>query len=105
VGRYNQVISASVRTRIGSTRHHGVTTESFAGKRPAAGRRWLTEEQDWTQAAELGMLARVFNQDCFNLPQVQRGLEAAQYDSIVLARYQETKIRHHHTLLEKYLAN
>ena len=74
----------------------------FSGERPPpAPTHWLTEEQDWTQAPELGMLARIFNQDCFNLPQVQRGLEAAQFDSVVLARYQETKIRHHHTLLER----
>src|SRR5262245_32723846 len=78
----------------------------FAGERPPpAQTHWLTEEQDWTEAPELGMLARVFNQDSFNLPQVQRGLEAAQYDSVVLARYQETKIRHHHTLLEQWLGN
>ena len=76
----------------------------FAGQRPKPAKtHWLTEEQDWCQAPELGMLARVFNQDTFNLPQVQRGLEAAQYDSVVLARYQETKIRHHHTLLERWV--
>jgi phenylpropionate dioxygenase-like ring-hydroxylating dioxygenase large terminal subunit len=76
----------------------------FSGERPPpAPTHWLTEQQDWTLAPELGMLARIFNQDCFNLPEVQRGLEAAQYDSVVLARYQETKIRHHHTLLERYV--
>ena len=45
----------------------------------------------------------MFTQDTFNLPQVQKGLEAAQYDEVVLARYQETKIRHFHTLLGAWL--
>ena len=56
------------------------------------------------QAAELGVLAKVFNQDTFNLPQVQAGLMAAQYDEVVLARYQETKIRHFHHLLGEWLS-
>ena len=42
-------------------------------------------------------------QDTFNLPQVQKGLEAAQYDEVVLANYQETKLRHFHTLLNEWL--
>ena len=42
------------------------------------------------------MLARVFNQDSFNLPKVQKGLRRMRKD-ITLANYQETKIRHFHT--------
>ncbi len=76
----------------------------FAGERPAPAKmHWLEEDQPWTDAPELGMLAKVFTQDTFNLPKVQLGLEAAQYNDIVLANYQETKIRHFHQLLKNYL--
>ena len=45
-------------------------------ERPPAARpiHWLGVDDDWTEAPELGLLARVFNQDCFNLPKVQKGL-------------------------------
>jgi Ring hydroxylating alpha subunit (catalytic domain) len=76
----------------------------FAGERPPPAKmHWLEEDQPWTDAPELGMLAKVFTQDTFNLPKVQLGLQAAQYDNIVLANYQETKIRHFHHLLKNYL--
>jgi nitrite reductase/ring-hydroxylating ferredoxin subunit len=76
----------------------------FAGERPAPAKmHWLEEDQPWTDAPELGLLAKVFTQDTFNLPKVQLGLEAAQYDEVVLANYQETKIRHFHHLLKNYL--
>ena len=48
------------------------------------------------------MLARVFNQDSFNLPKVQIGLASLRKD-ITLANYQETKIRHFHHVLDQYL--
>ena len=76
----------------------------FAGERPdPAPMRLLDADEPWTNAPELGLLAKVFMQDTFNLPQVQKGLEAAQYDEVVLANYQETKLRHFHTLLGEWL--
>ena len=57
----------------------------------------------WTDAPELGFLARVFNQDAFNLPSVQRGLKAAVKPGVTLSLYQETKIRHFHRMLEEQL--
>jgi phenylpropionate dioxygenase-like ring-hydroxylating dioxygenase large terminal subunit len=76
----------------------------FKGERPSPAKtHWLTAEQDWTDAEELGMLARVFNQDSMNLPNVQIGLEAAQNTEVVFSRYQETKIRHFHHLLNQYV--
>jgi phenylpropionate dioxygenase-like ring-hydroxylating dioxygenase large terminal subunit len=65
---------------------------------------WLGPDDDWTEAPELGTLARVFNQDTFNLPNVQRGLQASPYDSVIFARYEETKIRHFHMLLDQHLS-
>ncbi|MEE8170220.1 MAG: SRPBCC family protein, partial [Phycisphaerae bacterium] len=106
-GGYNRIV---YRFRPYANRHDKSIMECyylspFAGERPdPAPIHWLDEGQDWTDAPELGMLAKVFNQDTFNLPNVQLGLQAAQFDEVVLARYQETKIRHHHHLLSKYLA-
>jgi phenylpropionate dioxygenase-like ring-hydroxylating dioxygenase large terminal subunit len=78
----------------------------FAGERPEPAKmHWLEEDQPWTDATELGMLAKVFTQDTFNLPKVQTGLQAAQYDEVVLANYQETKIRHFHHLLKRYISD
>ena len=54
-------------------------------------------------ALQYGFLARVFNQDTFNLGQVQRGLHAARHSHVTFARYQETKIRHFHALLARWV--
>jgi hypothetical protein len=50
------------------------------------------------------LLARVFNQDTFNLPNVQRGLKASPYDRVNFAQYEETKIRHFHKLLDEQIS-
>jgi hypothetical protein len=73
---------------------------------PAAPIRWLSEDDDWTVATELGMLGRVFNQDVYNLPQVQLGLEAMEgiKPGVTFADYQETKPRHFHALLDEWIA-
>lgn len=74
----------------------------FRGQRPpAAPVHWLGEDEDWTNAPELGFLARVFNQDTMNLGHVQEGLHASVRDHVQLGRYQEAKIRHFHALLER----
>ena len=73
-------------------------------KPPAVPIHWLGVDDDWTEAPELGMLARVFNQDSFNLPKVQKGLASLRKD-ITLANYQETKIRHFHHLLSQYVGD
>lgn len=82
--------------------------EDFRGKRPKPAEiTWLAEDDDWTKASELGFLARVFNQDTYNLPKVQRGLRAAVKaggGNAVFGNYQEAKIRHFHYLLEKYIS-
>ena len=76
----------------------------FTGERPpAAALHLLGPDDDWTLAPELGLLARVFNQDDANLPHVQRGLESGSVDQVVFAEYQETKIRHFHELLGNWL--
>ena len=71
---------------------------------PAAPIPWLTDDDDWTVASELGMLGRVFNQDVYNLPKVQAGLESMTKPGVTCADYQETKPRHMHALLDEWIS-
>lgn len=71
---------------------------------PARDIHWLGPDDDWTDAPELGMLAKVFNQDTRNLPYVQQGLHATHRDFVQFASYAETKPRHFHALLEEWIA-
>jgi phenylpropionate dioxygenase-like ring-hydroxylating dioxygenase large terminal subunit len=106
-GAYNRIV---YRFRPYGNRHDMSIMECmilnpFSGDRPpSAPLRMLGVDDDWTDAPELGMLTRVFNQDVFNLPRVQDGLESGSLDEIVLARYQETKIRCMHAELERWIA-
>jgi len=76
----------------------------FSGERPPpAPVHWIGPDEDFNGATELGMLARVFNQDVFNLPKVQIGLRSMQKPGVTLSVYQEMKIRHFHRLLERWL--
>jgi nitrite reductase/ring-hydroxylating ferredoxin subunit len=76
----------------------------FVGARPpSAPIHWLGADDDWTDAPELGFLARVFNQDVFNLEKVQAGLETLKKPEVVLASYGETKLRHFHQLYDGML--
>ena len=71
----------------------------FNGERPtAASIKWLEEDEPWTNAPELGVLAKVFQQDSFNLPKVQKGLNNSPFEEIKLSNYQESKIRHWHDI-------
>lgn len=69
---------------------------------PAAPIHWLTEDQDWTEAAELGPLAEIFNQDSANLPHVQTGLHSARQD-LTLTVYGDSRIAHLHHLLDRWI--
>lgn len=64
----------------------------------------LGADDDWCDAPELGFLARVFNQDTFNLAEVQRGLKTTAKKTVTFANYQEIKLRHFHRTLENWLA-
>ncbi len=76
----------------------------FSGPRPApAATTYLGPDDDWTDAPELGMLAKVFQQDAFNMPRVQRGLETMTKPGVTLANYQESKVRWLHDLLGRWV--
>lgn len=70
---------------------------------PAAPIHWLGPDEDWVEAPELGMLAKVFNQDVHNMPQVQAGLKTMRQPYVMFADYGETKIRHFHQLLNEWI--
>ncbi len=104
---YNRIV---YRFRPNGDRHDQSIMECmylspFKGERPpAAPIHWLGIDDNWVEAPELGMLARVFNQDVYNLPKVQAGLETGALDTVTFANYQETKPRHFHRLLGEWLA-
>lgn len=50
-------------------------------------------DDDYTDAPELGMLAKVFNQDVHNMPKVHKGLKAMKNKEVIFADYEESKIR------------
>ena len=69
----------------------------YSGDRPPpAVRRDLGVDEPWTNAPELGSLAKVFDQDVFNMSKVQRGLETTFKEGVSLSIYQESKIRWFH---------
>ncbi|MBD2527703.1 aromatic ring-hydroxylating dioxygenase subunit alpha [Nostoc sp. FACHB-133] len=72
---------------------------------PAAKIHWLTSEESWTNAPELGGLGEVFDQDTSNLRRVQKGLKTSVKPGITLGRYQESRIRHFHQVWEHYINN
>jgi nitrite reductase/ring-hydroxylating ferredoxin subunit len=71
---------------------------------PAAEMRFLGEDEPWTTVTEWGALGAVFEQDMANLPYVQEGLHSSPNDRVELGNYQESRIRHFHTTLDKYLS-
>ena len=76
----------------------------FAGDRPPpCPVHWLEDYESFTEAPELGMLAKVFDQDLFNMPKVQQGLESTRKPGVTLANYQESKVRWLHAKLDEYL--
>ncbi|MGY1815842.1 aromatic ring-hydroxylating oxygenase subunit alpha [Blastococcus sp. SYSU D00820] len=76
----------------------------FTGERPPPARtQWLGVDQPWTEATVLGSSGRVFDQDSFNMPRVQRGLHTTRRRTVVFSRYQESKIRHFHALLQQWI--
>jgi phenylpropionate dioxygenase-like ring-hydroxylating dioxygenase large terminal subunit len=76
----------------------------FKGERPPpAAITRLGPDDPWTEAVELGVLAKVFEQDTFNMARVQLGLESTLKPGVTLANYQESKVRWSHVLLDRWL--
>lgn len=66
----------------------------------------LAIDEPFAKAADVmgAGLARIFDQDASNLPQVQKGMKASRKGTVTLANYQEVRIRHFHQTLDKYLS-
>jgi len=65
--------------------------------------KFLTSDQPWTHAPELGVLGSVFEQDMQNLPYVQQGLRASKTGQVNLGDFQEIRIRQFQQTMDKYL--
>ncbi len=64
---------------------------------------FLSLEQKWTEATELGALGDVFEQDMDNLPYVQQGLKCSKNGEVQFGDYQEIRLRQFHQTLNKYI--
>ena len=72
--------------------------------RPAPARyTFLEEDQLWAEAREIGNLGPVLDQDTTNMAEIQKGLKATFRSGVVLAGYQESRIRHFHQTLKTYV--
>ena len=60
-------------------------------------------DDSWQDAAALGSAGFVADQDTENLRRIQRGLRASRKPGITLANYQESRIRHFHNTLDRYI--
>jgi phenylpropionate dioxygenase-like ring-hydroxylating dioxygenase large terminal subunit len=72
-------------------------------KPPAAKLQVLGPDEPWVNAPQLGTLAKIFDQDCTNVPQVQLGLKTKEPPYIWLSGYQESIIRNFHRNYERAL--
>ena len=72
---------------------------------PAREIHWLDVDEDWTNAPELGMLTKIFNQDLRNLPYVYQGMKVTAREHLRVGDYNELKLRHFHELYSKWVEN
>jgi len=72
-------------------------------KPPAAQIHWV--ENSWCDAPELGSLARIIDQDMYNLPKVQRGLKTKPDGHVYLSNYGDSFIRNFHQIYDRMLAD
>ena len=105
-GAFNRIV---YRFRPNGDDHRSAIMECFLlspfkGERPPpATETKLGADDPWTSAPELGMLAKVFEQDVFNMAKVQKGLETTRKPGATFSNYQESKIRWLHTLLGEWV--
>ncbi len=67
---------------------------------------FLDLDDDYTQAPDFtGFLLKIFNQDNLNHEMVQKGMRSQSKGEIILASYQESKLRHFYETLDKWLSS
>ncbi len=107
-GAFNRIV---YRFRPNGDDHRSAIMECFflspfQGERPPpAVEHRLGVDDPWTDAPELGMLAKVFEQDVFNMAKVQKGLETTRKPGATFSNYQESKIRWLHDKLTDYVGD
>lgn len=105
-GAFNRIV---YRFRPNGDDHRSAIMECFflspfQGERPPPAKEHkLGVDDPWCDAPELGMLAKVFEQDVFNMARVQRGLETTRKPGVTFSNYQESKIRWLHQLLGEFV--
>ena len=74
-------------------------------KPPSAKMFVVPNDKPFLSASEVTgeLLAKVFDQDLANLPEVQKGLKSSFNKQVNFGSYQESRIRHFAQTLEKYL--
>lgn len=81
-----------------------VPVNEEAGRPPAAPVEVLGEDEDWTKAKGVNpFLARISNQDTYNMAPVQNGLKTTVRKCVEYSEYQESRIRHFHDLLGQWV--
>ncbi len=55
--------------------------------------------------AELGYVGPILQQDCDNLEFIQAGMKASGTGVLQVARYQESRLRHYHNTIDRYLGD
>lgn len=63
----------------------------------------LDLNQPWASVPALGSLGGVLDQDTTNMAEIQKGLNATFKPGVTLSRYQESRIRHFHQTLDRYV--
>jgi phenylpropionate dioxygenase-like ring-hydroxylating dioxygenase large terminal subunit len=63
----------------------------------------LRPDQSFADAPEIGALGPVFDQDNANMAVMHKGMKASRKGAVSLASYQESRIRHLHQTIDKYL--
>jgi hypothetical protein len=105
-GAYNRIV---YRFRPNGDDHRSSVMEvfflaPFSGERPPpAPMRFLGEDEPWSAVPALAMLGKVFDQDTFNMANVQRGLETTRKPGVTLSAYQESKVRWLHQKLGEWV--
>ena len=72
---------------------------------PPAPLHFLGEDEPWKDAAELGYLGGVFDQDQANFLPIQQGLEALGDGVLQFGRYSEIRCRNLHRMIDRYMQN
>lgn len=70
---------------------------------PAPPVRDIGDDEHWRDFPELTWLGPVFDQDMSNMERIQEGMKTLPKAGVVMSVYQESRIRHYHSVLEEFV--